>query len=73
MERKALLVLLALQSATFTLTPNRATCRGEGRGWIGLHEQQVTLPDICTDEELTDGLRRAFGMCVPWKPKRQTS
>jgi len=69
MERKALLIHVGLRDGTFTVTPNRATLRGEGRGWSGLDEH-ITLPEDCTDEELGDAAVRVFAMCVPWKPKR---
>ena len=68
MERKALLIHMELRHSTFTVIPNRATVKGEGRGWSGL-EQQTTLPEACTDTELGDVVVRAFEMCVPWKPK----
>jgi len=69
MERKALLIHVGLRDGSFTVIPNRATLRGEGRGWSGLDEQ-ITLPESCTDGELGDAAVRAFEMCVPWKPKR---
>jgi hypothetical protein len=69
MERKALLIHVGLRDDTFTVIPNRATLRGEGRGWSGLDEH-ITLPEDCTDAELGDAVARAFGMCIPWKPKR---
>jgi hypothetical protein len=69
LERTALLVLFELRDDEFTVTPNRATVRGEGQGWIGL-VHRITLPDTCTDAELGDAAIRAFDMCVPWKPKR---
>ena len=69
MERKALLIHVELRDGTFTVIPNRATLRGEGQGWIVL-DDQITLPEDCTDEELGDAAVRAFEMCVPWKPKR---
>jgi hypothetical protein len=68
LERKALLIHFELRDGTFTMIPNRATVRGEGRGWCGL-DDQVILADACTDAELGDAAVRAFEKCIPWKPK----
>ena len=69
MERKAFLVHVGLRDGTFTVIPNRASLRSEGRGWSRLNEQ-ITLPDDCTDAELGEAAVCAFEICVPWKPNR---
>lgn len=69
LERKALLILFELQDGTITIIPNRATLRGEGKGWIGLNDK-THFPDECTDTELGDAALKAFEMCLPWRPAR---